>query len=113
MRTMTKEMRQYIDDCMACHTMCMETMAQCLDMGGKMAEGRLMRMLMDCAMMCTMCADCMCCDSMFTKQMCDMCAQMCETCAKECEKMGGDMMKRCADTCRRCAKSCSTMAKAA
>lgn len=107
---MTKEMRQAMEDCTKCHTMCMETMAQCMEMG---CEASMMKTLMQCAQMCTMCADALCCGSEFTTQICDLCAQMCETCAKMCEKTGGDMMMKCAEMCRVCARSCAAMMKTA
>lgn len=115
---MTPEMQRCVDTCMECHAMCEETLNRCMsDLGkdmGRSADGRLMRLLMDCAEVSRMCADMMMRGSEMSMQMCQMCAQVCEMCAEACRAMGDDeMMMRCAEACARCAESCRAMSGAA
>lgn len=106
------DMRQCIDNCTDCHTICVETTAHCLEMGGKHAEAGHIRTLLDCAQTCAASADFMLRGSDLHPQMCGVCADACERCAESCERLadGDEVMQRCAETCRRCAESCRRMA---
>lgn len=106
------EMRECIDNCTNCHNICMETVAHCLQMGGKHAEASHIRTLLDCAEICATSANFMLRGSDLHAQVCGVCADACERCAESCEQMGSDdeMMRRCAEVCRRCAESCRMMA---
>lgn len=106
-----KEMEQCIEDCMDCHSICMETTIYCMEKGGKYADPKLMRMLRDCSEMCQTTANFMLRGSPMCSRMCSMCAEICMECADMCGQFKGDkMMTSCADVCRRCAKSCEMMA---
>jgi hypothetical protein len=114
MTPMSKDMQACVGACMACHTMCEETMSSCLSMGGGQDSMQIMRALMDCTEMTRMCADMMMRRSPLAAEMCAMCARACDMCAEACMSMPGDpQMKRCADACRRCAEMCRAMAGAA
>jgi hypothetical protein len=54
---MNPEMRQCIDACTECSSICRETVNYCLERGGRLAEPKQLRMLMDCAEMCRTNAD--------------------------------------------------------
>jgi hypothetical protein len=106
------EMRECIDACQSCHDVCLETIQQCLQMGGKHAAADHIRTLMDCAQICETSADFMVRGSDLHAHTCAACAAVCEACAVSCERLGGAEMKRCAEECRRCADSCRAMSQA-
>jgi hypothetical protein len=105
-------MRQCIENCTNCHSICMETVTHCLQMGGKHAEAAHIRLLLDCAEICATSANFMLRGSGLHRKTCGVCAEVCERCAEECERLAGgdDLMTRCADMCRRCSESCRKMA---
>ncbi len=100
-----------IQECLSCHSICLQTVAYCLNMGGKHADARHIGLLLDCAQSCQTSADFMLRGSSLHGRACGFCAEVCEQCAQSCEQMGDDaQMKACADECRRCAESCRAMA---
>lgn len=105
-------MQQCIQECLTCHTVCLETISQCLQMGGKHSDAKHIGLLSDCAQICMGSADFMIRMSQFHGQICGVCAAICEACAASCEQLadGSDFMARCAESCRRCAESCGNMA---
>ncbi|MFP2896140.1 four-helix bundle copper-binding protein [Corallococcus sp. 4LFB] len=104
------EMRECIDNCLACHRVCLETLADGLQRGGKHAEPRHLRLLMDCADICDTSARFMLRGSDLHSRTCFACAEVCAACADACEKMSDEgMMKACAEACRRCEESCRRM----
>ena len=107
----SSEMQQCIQNCEECHHVCLETMMQCLQMGGKHADAQHLRLLLDCAEICQTSANFMIRGSDLHSRTCAVCAEICERCAEDCEQFGDDaLMKACAETCRRCAESCRQMA---
>jgi hypothetical protein len=109
MHPMDEEMRRCVDDCLACHRVCLTTLSQhCLDVGGKHVEPRHTRLMLACAEICRTSAFFMELGTEFHKRTCAVCAEVCAECAKSCE--GFDDMQECAEACRRCAESCRRMA---
>jgi hypothetical protein len=109
MHPMDEEMRRCVDDCLACHRVCLTTLSQhCLDVGGKHIEPRHTRLMLACAEICRTSAFFMELGTEFHKHTCAVCAEVCAECAKSCE--GFDDMQECAEACRRCAVSCRRMA---
>jgi len=107
----TAEMQRCIDDCLSCHSVCLETVTHCLEMGGRHAEPRHIRLLLDCAEICQTSANFMLRGSDLHSRTCGVCAEVCVRCAEDCEQFRDDpMMMACAETCRRCAGSCQEMA---
>lgn len=106
-----QEMQSCIDNCQNCHTVCLETISHCLEMGGEHASAKHIGLLQDCVQICQTSADFMIRMSNFHPQICGVCADICDACATECESMadGADFMQRCADACRKCAESCRQM----
>ena len=114
MGQMSGEMQQCIQNCTDCHRICVETTMHCLHMGGKHAEAKHIRLMMDCAQICQTSADFMLRMSNFHQRTCGICAEVCDQCADDCERVDRNdaQMKACADMCRRCADSCRRMASA-
>ena len=104
--------RECIDNCTSCHAICIETLSHCLAVGDKHAASEHIRLLQDCAQICTTSADFMLRISEYHPQTCGVCADLCEACADSCESMaeGDELMQQCADICRKCAESCRSMA---
>lgn len=108
---MSAEMETCIENCTECHNICEETMAYCLQMGGKHVEAAHMLAMRDCAEACTASANFMLRDSELHPDMCGVCAEACDRCAQSCDQFGDDpQMKACAEMCRECAESCREMA---
>ena len=109
---MSSEMQDCISNCMTCHAVCLETISQCLQIGGEHASAQHIGLLQDCVQICQTSADFMLRMSQFHGQTCGASAAVCEACTTECERMadGSDFMQRCADACRKCAESCRQIA---
>jgi len=111
---MAREMQQCIQECLTCHSTCLQAVSHCLQMGGKHADPRHITLLLDCAEICQTSANFMLRGSALHGRTCGVCAEVCERCAQSCEQMGDDAtMRACADECRRCAESCRHMASMA
>jgi hypothetical protein len=107
---MDQDMKQCIQECLSCHRICLETLTQCLQKGGRHVEAKHLRLMMDCTQICQTSADFMLRGSDLHTRTCFACAEVCSACAESCEKMADDaQMKACADACRRCAESCRRM----
>ena len=105
------EMDRCIENCHACHDVCVRTVQHCLEKGGRHAEASHVRLLLDCAQICHTSEDFMLRGSDLHVLTCGVCAEVCTRCAEACERMGDDaMMRECAEVCRRCAASCAQMA---
>ncbi|MEO7822754.1 MAG: four-helix bundle copper-binding protein [Gemmatimonadaceae bacterium] len=110
--TISKEMQQCIDECLGCYSICVQTVQQCLKIGGKHAEANHIRLLNDCAEICRTSAGFMLRGSPLHSRTCAVCAEVCRACEQSCRSMGDDqMMQQCADACRSCAESCARMSK--
>jgi len=109
-----QDMKACIENCGQCHDICLETVAHCLEKGGRHAEASHVRLLLDCASICHTSADFMLRGSDLHRLTCGVCAEVCQRCAEACERMAEDELdRRCAEACRRCAGSCRQMAGAA
>lgn len=108
------EMQKCIQNCSECHRVCLETIAHCLQMGGKHAAPDHIVLMADCVQICRTSEDFMVRGSGRHRLTCGVCADVCQQCAEDCDRVGeGDAhMKRCAEVCRRCAESCQRMAAA-
>lgn len=114
-RDRNEAMQQCIDNCTDCHSICVETLNQNIEMGDKFAEIEHIRALQDCARMCATSADFMLRDSELHPKVCGVCAEACERCADSCETRvdGDELMLECIEMCRECARSCREMAQMA
>jgi hypothetical protein len=108
---MSQEMQECIQNCLTCHSVCMQTIQHCLRIGGKHAAHTHIRLLMDCAEICQTSANFMLRGSELHQWTCATCAEVCKRCDQECREMGDDRwMLACADACKRCTESCRQMA---
>ena len=108
---LSEQMLVCVQNCQDCHRACTQTLAYCLEQGGRHAAPEHLRVLMDCADICHTSANFMLRHSDLHVHTCAACAAVCGRCAEECERMADDLrMKACADTCRHCAESCRAMA---
>lgn len=106
-----QEMQQCIENCLTCHSVCLQTVTHCLTKGGHHAEAAHIRLLLDCVEICQTSANFMLRSSDFHARTCGVCAEICQRCADDCARFGDDqMMQECAQICRRCAESCQRMA---
>ena len=109
---MGEEMQRCIQLCQDCHARCIQLIDHCLTIGGRSAAPAHIRLLMDCAQLCTVTADFMARASSFHDRTCTLCAELCRRCAENCEHVAGSdqLITQCAELCRRCAESCDRMA---
>ena len=105
------EIAQCIDDCLACHRACLDTVIHCLKLGGHHASVGHVQVLLDCAQICTTTAAFLLRFSPRHHHACTVCAEICDECAASCESFVGDAaMAACAKACRTCAASCRAAA---
>lgn len=109
---MTDELRRAVQDCLDCHRISIETITHCMILGGKHAEARHIRVMADCAQICTTAADYMLRSSDYHHRVCGLCAEVCAACADSCESVDPHdrTLAQCVEICRRCADSCRRMA---
>ena len=110
----THSMERCIENCSNCQRTCLETAARHFrgEHTPKLEEAHV-RLLLDCAQICSTSADFMMRGSDMHGHTCGACAAICDRCADECDRMGEDpYMAACAEICRRCAESCREMAAA-
>ncbi|MCY1044415.1 four-helix bundle copper-binding protein [Corallococcus sp. bb12-1] len=104
------EMQACINHCLACHRLCLETLADCFQKGGTHTEPGRLRLLMDCADICETSARFLLRGSRLHSRTCFACAEVCGPCAAACEQKDAEhLMKACAEACRRCEESCRRM----
>lgn len=109
--TVSDLMVRCTDNCVECARVCQETLAYCIEKGGKHADGAHLRALLDCIDACEASAHFLERSSDLHPAMCGVCADACIACAESCEDMGDDeQMARCAKVCRECASTCQEMA---
>ena len=101
-------MQDAIQACLDCHSLCLRMATTfCLEQGGRHAEPKHLRLMLNCAELCQTSANFMLSDSPLHGRVCLICAETCEACAKSCEQVGD--MRDCLEECQDCAKSCRTM----
>lgn len=89
----------------------METILYCYELGGDHAEPSHMRLLYDCAQMCSALQDSATLHSPSSIPLSLVVAEVCKRCGASCEGFKGDRpMEKCAEVCRRCADACSALA---
>ncbi len=103
------EMKDCIEECWNCHSICLQSIDHCLRRGGEHVRSERIRLLMDCAEICQTSYNTMLSGSPFHMRTCEICAEICDLCAESCEKISDDQMRECAQACRSCAESCRNM----
>ena len=99
------EMQNCIQDCLNCHTVCLDTAMSMMQKSDKADHTRL---LLDCAEICLTSAHFMLRNSPFHGNTCQVCATICEHCAEMCFLEGEN---DCGNACQACAVSCQQMVK--
>lgn len=106
--TNDQSMQTCIAACDHCHQTCLRTaMNHCLESGGRHVEAEHFRLMMSCAEICQTSLNFMLSGSLYSNQLCGICAEICDACAESCEQLDG--MDDCATACRECAESCREM----
>jgi hypothetical protein len=105
------EIQQCIQNCLICHSMCLDTITYCLQNRSKYQKSAHIRLLLDCAEICQTSANFMLRESSFFSHTCAICAIICDRCAQESETFIDDAkMQSSAAVCRQCAQSCRHIA---
>ncbi len=109
--TTNSDYNQCIQDCIDCSRTSLETIAYCLQQGGKHSEHSHIKLLHDCVEICQTTADFMIRKSAYNPQICDICKTICNACADACEQVepGDQMMLACVQMCRTAANTCNKM----
>jgi hypothetical protein len=100
------QMEDCIEDCLNCHTVCLDTAMGVLQKGGQNADN--VRTLLDCSEMCLTAAHFMLRNSALHGYTCQACAEICTHCAEMCFQLGEN---DCGNACQACAVSCQQMVK--
>ena len=100
------QMQDCIQDCLNCHTVCLDTATGALQKGGQHAEHVLL--LLDCSDICLTAAHFMLRNSPLHGYVCQACAEVCTRCGEICAQMGEN---DCANACQACAVSCQQIVK--
>lgn len=108
-----QDMQQCIQNCLDCHSVCINTVTYCLQQGEHHADVKHIALMLDCAEICQTSANFMLRNSVLHMRTCGVCAEVCDMCVMDCQRFANDaQMQACADVCRRCAESCREMSMA-
>ncbi|HLG65495.1 MAG TPA: four-helix bundle copper-binding protein [Ktedonosporobacter sp.] len=102
---LTDQMNDCIQDCLNCHTVCLDTAMRVMQKSGNADN---VRTLLDCAEICLTSAHFMLRNSPLHTSTCQLCAMICQHCEEMCAQIGEN---DCANACNACANSCQQMAK--
>lgn len=72
-----QEMQQCIQNCLDCHSICLNTTTYCLQQGGMHSDPAHIRLLTDCTQICSTSADFMLRGSDLHSTICGACAEVC------------------------------------
>ena len=109
MHQIEPDMKACMDACHECHITCLHmAMNHCLEAGGRHAEPQHMKLMLDCAQICSVAIDFMARKPEHHRHICRECAEICRACASSCEGLDG--MEDCVAACRKCAEACDKMA---
>ena len=76
------DMKACMDACHECHITCLHmAMNHCLEAGGRHAEPQHMKLMLDCAQICSVAIDFMARKSEHHRHICRECAEICRACA--------------------------------
>lgn len=96
-----------------CEAICEFTEYSILQMEGSSHRREQLRLLRDCADICTLTAKYIARCSFFSKSIASLCAQICEVCGKHCLKHPDEASQRCGQICLHCAQECRAFAMGA
>jgi hypothetical protein len=105
--------QQCQDACLTCHRVCLETAStHCLESGNRALTSEHIRLLVDCAQICQVCADFIIRDSELSGYVAGLCSHIANECAIAFEPLSDDpSLAVCHDCCRQCADLCLKVSK--
>lgn len=110
-RSNPNAMADCVESCTACSLICVETLAYCQKLGGKLADPAELALLTICADICATAARAMLTGSDAHVHTCAACALVCRRCAESCGRHADDpKLRACASACANAARCCAEMA---
>ncbi|WP_019413471.1 four-helix bundle copper-binding protein [Paenisporosarcina sp. TG20] len=103
---------QVLETVQKCEVICESTEYCILQMKGSHRKEQL-RLLRDCADICTLTAKYIARCSLFAKSIACLCAQICEFCGKHCLQHPDEQSQICGQMCLHCAQECNAFAMSA
>lgn len=106
------EIQRCIEDCLDTFAITKETVAYCLSEGSRLADGRLITMLLTTSDVCRSASEIIAIEAAVFQRTSAHTAEVCDFTASECERVGGtdDQLTAAAESCRACAESCRVVA---
>lgn len=95
-----------------CEATCEYTISAILQMEDLRTRGQQLKLLHDCADICTLTAKCIARHSGYAKSLALLCAQVCEDCGNHCLHHPDALSQRCGQICLHCAQECKAYAGA-
>lgn len=89
-----------VDQSLACYKACLETKAQCMELGEDHTDAEHLTLLADTASISLLIAEMALRNSSYVDQISEIAADLVEDCADSCESFDEDYMRECAQTCR-------------
>ncbi len=111
-----QQYQKCINACLECATECNHCAVACLEEKEVQHLTQCIRLNLECAVICRASAELMTSGSVYSPQICELCAAICNACAEKCEQhanMGMEHCRECAEACRACAKEIMKIAKEA
>ncbi|HWO98058.1 MAG TPA: four-helix bundle copper-binding protein [Bacillus sp. (in: firmicutes)] len=93
-----------------CEATCEYTKNEILKMEDIQSRQEQLKLLSDCANICTLTAKYIASQSQFAKSLASLCAQVCETCGNHCLKYSDKLSQACGQICFNCAQECRDFA---
>ncbi|GAA0440300.1 MAG: four-helix bundle copper-binding protein [Bacillota bacterium] len=93
-----------------CEAVCESTIYTILQMDSSSHRNEQLRLLRDCADICTLTAKSIARNSYFAKSIASLCAQICEVCGNHCLQHPDQQSQYCGKTCLHCAQECRNFA---
>lgn len=117
-RTMPNQMGQsqhhrVLETVQNCEAICEFTEYSILQMEGSSHRKEQLRLLRDCADICTLTAKYIARCSFFAKSIACLCAQICEVCGQHCLQHPDEQSQICGQICCHCAQECNAFAMSA
>jgi len=101
---------QVLETIQNCESVCEFTEYSILQMKDSSHRSEQLRLLRDCADICTLTAKYIARCSYFEKSIASLCAQICEVCGNHCLQHPDEQSQRCGHTCLNCARECRNFA---
>lgn len=110
MKGMMHHHKDLIETVQECEVTCEHMTTMIIDKHNVHMRKKQLKLLRDCADVCTLMAKFLARYSVFSKSLAKFCAIVCETCGNECKKFPDEESQRCAQICFNCAKECKEFA---